>query len=260
MGNGGIDSVTIKGTEPGGLETRMVVRKLAELQKLKKNARYMKAPTFLRLVENIKRDGCLTSTPTIYREEVLSGNHRTEAAIKAGVVEGFCLEILSVLGPDATTEDLSRERAVAIQLAHNAVEGQDDLVILDELYGELPLQEKLYSGITDDMLKIDEVDIASLGSPPPQYQDIILSFLPEDAEAFKELVERFKGTKTKQPDVLVAAYQDFDRFFEAVVKTKTLKNITNTAIAIRAMADLALERIAELESQCEATDAQPSST
>ena len=58
----------------------------------------------------------------------------------------------------------------------------------------------------------------------------------------------------------MAAYQDFDRFFDSVVKTKTLKNITNTAIAIRTMADLALERIAELESQCEATDAQPSST
>ncbi len=55
-----------------------------ELKLLEKNARYMKAEQFQSLVENIKKDGNLSSLPLCYREKdgklrVLSGNHRVQA-------------------------------------------------------------------------------------------------------------------------------------------------------------------------------------
>jgi hypothetical protein len=61
-----------------------------ELKLLEKNARYMKAEQFQSLVENIKKDGNLSSLPLCYREKdgklrVLSGNHRVMAARQAGV-------------------------------------------------------------------------------------------------------------------------------------------------------------------------------
>jgi hypothetical protein len=50
----------------------------------------MKAEQFQALVENVKKDGNLSSLPLCYREKdgklrVLSGNHRVQAGRQAGV-------------------------------------------------------------------------------------------------------------------------------------------------------------------------------
>lgn len=116
-------------TAPGpsdSLETRVVRRKLSELTLLEghENARYMKAAQFNRLVDNLKRDGVLTSSPLIYKNTVRSGNHRVAAAIKAGIAEADCIELLG---------DVSEERVIGIQLAHNAINGQDDPNILSTI-------------------------------------------------------------------------------------------------------------------------------
>lgn len=75
--------------------------RLSELKLLEKNARYMKPEQFNRLVENIRRDGCLTSVPLVHRDGeslvVVSGNHRVSAAIKAGIEESDAIEVLSPL-------------------------------------------------------------------------------------------------------------------------------------------------------------------
>jgi hypothetical protein len=240
----------------GSLETRVVRRRLRDVKLLEKNARYMRAPKFKQLVENLKADGCLTSTPLLYAEEVLSGNHRVQAAIKAGIEEAWFMEIVGVLTEGQKTAAVSRERRVAIQLSHNELEGEDDLGILAELYGELPLADKLYSGITDDKFKLEPLDIASLGSPPPEYQEVVLAFLPNEAESFRELVKKFEkqAGRKKQADVHLASLTDFDQFFNSIVRTKALKNVTNTALAIRIMAELAVERLDELEAECQPED------
>ena len=61
-----------------------------EIKLLETNARYMKHEEFNRLVENIRRDGKLTSTPFLCKDDddrwlCLSGNHRTRAAIEVGL-------------------------------------------------------------------------------------------------------------------------------------------------------------------------------
>src|SRR5258708_39123275 len=77
-----------KSTPSGGLDslqTRIVRRKLATLKPLEKNARYMTAAQFDRLVENLKRGGVLTSLPPLPGELLLSGNHPVRPAMRAGV-------------------------------------------------------------------------------------------------------------------------------------------------------------------------------
>ena len=67
-----------------------------EIKLLETNARYMKHEEFNRLVENIRRDGKLTSTPFLCKDDddrwlCLSGNHRTRAAIEVGLPTITCL-------------------------------------------------------------------------------------------------------------------------------------------------------------------------
>ena len=65
------------------IESQIVKVKLRDLKLLEKNARYMTPQEFSQLVANIKQDGKLMGVPVVYRGEVLSGNHRVRAAIKA---------------------------------------------------------------------------------------------------------------------------------------------------------------------------------
>ena len=72
--------------------------------------------------------------------KVISGNHRVKSAIKAGLDK-----ILVLFG---TEEDFDEQRQLALQLSHNAISGQDDISILQELYASLKdLGLKAYTGI-----------------------------------------------------------------------------------------------------------------
>src|SRR5690606_18347494 len=70
---------------------RVAVVNVDDLLLLEKNARYMTNAQFRNLVNNIKRDGGLSSVPFCVREgdkfRVLSGNHRVMAAREAGLRE-----------------------------------------------------------------------------------------------------------------------------------------------------------------------------
>jgi hypothetical protein len=75
---------------------------------LDKNARYMTQEMFENLVNNIKSDGGLSSLPLCYQEKdgrllVLSGNHRVQAAVHAGLEEILVL----VIDKELTRQELS---------------------------------------------------------------------------------------------------------------------------------------------------------
>ena len=234
-----------------GLETRVYRCTLSELSHLQRNARYMTGEQLRRLQENIRRDGGLTSVPLIYRHEednrieILSGNHRVEAAVAAGIIEGWVMEILTRLTP---------ERRVAIQLSHNSITGQDDPSQLKALYDELDLDWKQYSGLTDDAFKMDPLDLTGLSLAGPTYEEITLLFLPEQADAFREAMQKF-GKRKPTGERYAADLADWERLFDTIVKVKDSYKIMNTAIAMRRIIDLANERLAELDVATEeATD------
>ena len=252
------------------LKTRIIrvdPTKLSLLEKNgdRRNARYMTGEQTRRLTENVQQDGVLTSVPLVYtprqdfnpdyyrgKDEllVISGNHRVKAAIRAKIAE---IDVMEIVSP------VSDEKIVALQLSHNAIAGQDDASILAELYESLSLEAKLYSGLTDDDFEgLEELNFQGLSFGNPEYVSTELMFFPAEQETFEQLIRTLKLADQIKKRFWLAHLQDFERVFDAVVATKESKNILNTSVAFRAMADLALERLEQLASEAaeEAADTQ----
>ena len=218
-----------------------------DLKLLEKNARYMKAEQFQALVENVKQDGNLSSLPLCYREKdgrlrVLSGNHRIMAARQAGVEQ-----VLVMVVADEKDED----QRLAIQLSHNAIAGQDDLVILKELWESIKdVQAKIYAGLDSETVKaLQGIQFAAITEQRLRYKLTSFLFLPEELEdldaLLKETAEAFAGDA-----VYLAHLHTFDAFFELVVRVKKHCKIKNSAAAFLKLMDLArieLERMLEQE-------------
>ena len=222
-----------------------------ELHLLDKNARYMKAEQFQALVENVKKDVNLSSLPLCYRENggkllVLSGNHRTMAARQAGLEQ-----ILVIVVADEKTED----EKLGIQLSHNAICGQDDLVILKELWESIKnVQAKLYAGLDSETIKsLEGIKFAAISEQRLQYKLANFMFLPEEIEDLDQLLKEtamaFAGDA-----VYLAHLNTFDAFFDLVVKIKKRCQIKNSAAAFLKLMELARIGLEEMMKAEEAYD------
>lgn len=215
-----------------------------------------------RLTDNLRRDGELTSYPLIYKPDpdlnpdffaqsqgeyvILSGNHRVEAAREAGITRTNAIVIKS---------RLTDERLRAIQLSHNSINGQDDPSILLNLYESLSLDEKLYSGLTDDDFDIEPIDVSGLGIGTVKYTELSLTFLPEELNEVNAWLDSIEKQARKSP-TLIARYADFDDFFNTVIRVKSQLKVYNSAIAFANMVMLANERLNQLQAESEADSEQ----
>lgn len=233
------------------LKTTIVRHKLRDLKLLgpetgHDNARFMKPAQFKRLVENIRKDGVLTSAPLVARFDgedglyVASGNHRVSAAIEAGIEEADCIEIL---------EPLSRQQFIALQLSHNAIAGEDDKAALQRLYEELDLDLKEYSGLTDDAFDMDDLNVTTIAGVSPMYMEVIFSFLADDAQAVDEFLKSADRWSKKNRPVFVAERATFQQFFDTLVRVKNLRGITNSAVALATMIQLAQDAMDREEAE-----------
>lgn len=212
----------------------MKVISIDECELLEKNARFMKNETFQNLVENVKRDGGLTSVPFCYLTEegkyrVLSGNHRVMAARAAGFEEVLVMY---------TDEPLTKDQQIAIQLSHNSLVGEDDPIILQDLYNEIEdLSLKYYSGLDDKVLEqLEKVQVTGLTEAQLDYLSLSFVFLPDEAELLVEVLEKAKNEIAS--DVVLVRMSEYDRLLEAVAKTQAAYNIHNGATAIMLILDL----------------------
>lgn len=217
------------------------------LKRREKNAHYMPPAMFKRLVENVKIDGRLTTTVLCCQDkdgslEILSGHHRTAAAIEAG------LPLVDTL---VITTPLSEKRKVAIQLSHNSINGEDDQSLLAQLYASLDIDSKKFSGLDDSVLSGDKgPGAAALGGANIKYDELLFSFLPEDRVQFEVELEAL-AKRAKRFRIHAAPQSGFDGFFDAIVRTKQQLNIVNSGIALSVMARLAGERLDQLEAEAE---------
>ena len=230
---------------------RLEVVAPGELKLLEKNARYMKAEQFQNLVENVKKDGNLSSLPLCYREKdgklrVLSGNHRVMAARQAGVEQVLVLVI---------ADEKDMDERLAIQLSHNAIAGQDDLVILKELWESIQdVQARMYAGLDSDTLKaLEGIQFAAISEQRLRYKLTNFLFLPEELldldQLLKETAAAFAGDV-----VYLANLKTYDAFFELIVRIKKRCQIKNSAAAFLKLMELArvgLEQLKEEEPQQE---------
>ncbi|MBU4233905.1 MAG: ParB/RepB/Spo0J family partition protein [Desulfobacterales bacterium] len=207
-----------------------------ELKLLDKNARYMKAEQFQSLVENVRKDGNLSSLPLCYREKggkllVLSGNHRVMAARQAG------LEQILVM---VVADEKSTDEKIGIQLSHNAIVGQDDLVILKELWESIGnVQSKLYAGLDSDTVKsLEGIKFSAISEQRLQYKLANFMFLPEEIESLDELLKE-TAVAFSADVVYLANLNTYDAFFDLVVKIKKKCVIKNSAAAFLKLLELA---------------------
>jgi hypothetical protein len=233
------------GEEWGALDTIELEVDPKALKRQETNARFMTAQQMEQFVANLRRDKKLTSLPLCYRApgsediEILSGHHRVEASILAELNPIRVIVIVSYL---------SEARKTAIQLSHNAIVGQDDPATLAMMYSGLDLDAKAYSGLDDTVLKaMENVELTGL-NVGVKYQEMNLFFLEEDEAEITEALQAIEKAARKE-QAYVARFVDFDHFFETIVLVKTKYQAFNSGIAFRLMADLARERLAQIEAE-----------
>lgn len=206
---------------------------------------------FNRLRQNIRADGVPTSLPLTCilpngDLEILSGHHRTQACILEEIYEG---DVIVILTP------LDEERKVALQLSHNSVTGQDNHTVLADMYRSLGLNAKMFSGLTDEVLELDKLTISGF-SAGVEYEELRFAFLPQDRAAFEHGLNKLKTSKAIVATHL-GRYSDFNAIFEALIAIKERKGVLNSALALMTMAELALERLDQLEPEVKSDGLQP---
>lgn len=227
------------------METKVIKVNPKEIKLLEVNARFMKADEFQKLVENVKRDGCLTQLPfCVYNDnwelEVLSGNHRVQAAIAAGLEE---------IDVQITEDTLTKDQRIGIQLSHNAISGQDDMAILKQLYESIDdVNMKAYSGLDDETLKIlENINTQSMSYSGLQYQVLNLMFLPSEIEGIKETFKDIMK-EVRQNEALMLSMSEYDKYLDTLVEVSKGSRIKNTAVGFMAMLEIVKNHMEELKS------------
>lgn len=156
---------------------------------LEKNANKMSRENFATLVKNLKKDGELSSIPLCYIDDeekliVISGNHRVMASREAEIQRIVVL----VFKQKPTKDDILR-----LQLGHNAIHGQDDKDILEELLKEFEDFDNIeLAGINQDYLKeLPKIEKIDIGSIELERNEVVLHYNNIDLQDLKDLSESF---------------------------------------------------------------------
>lgn len=241
------------------MKTRIISIDPRRIRLLEKNAHFMAHEMFQRLVQNVRRDGKLTSVPFCaalgwYEEgdeperwedngepiyQVLSGNHRVQAAVSAG------LTTVDVMVAD---EPLSQQRRLAIQLSHNSIFGDDDPLLLRELFDGIDdVDLRSYSGLDDKSLGLlANVSLTPFSEINLQFQLVSILLLPEEMDVAKqvwdEISELLKGNK----ETWLARMGDYDSLMDTLDTVGSAHNVKNTATQMMLVLQLAQRHFADL--------------
>lgn len=214
---------------------KLALVNVEDIELLTKNARHMNKKQFQNLVDNVKRDGGLSSAPFCHLQEdgkflVLSGNHRVMAAKEAGLQEVMVMY---------TDKPLTEQQKIAIQLSHNAIVGEDDMAILKELWEEIDdLTEKYYAGLDDKTLEeMKKVTLGALSEVPLDYKTVSFMFLEDETARLGDTLEKI--AKMLPGDVIYAAREkEFDRLIAANTKIQESYNVHTSAVSLMMLLDV----------------------
>lgn len=214
------------------INTRIVEIDPRELKLLKVNARFMRHEEFQRLVANIKKDGQLTSAPFAALDpvdgkyEVLSGNHRVQAAISAGLQTIPCI---------LTDDPLTKEQRIAIQLSHNAIVGQDDPDTLKKLYDEiLDIDLKEYSGLDDKTLGLlDKAQSQAMSEANLEFQVLSIVYLPDELKAAQAVIDKARDAVKNCENIWLATDKEYEKWLDAQEIASSAYNVKNVSAAMQ---------------------------
>lgn len=231
--------------EPGKLEKLRVEQvPLADLKLLDVNARYMPHEQFVRLVENLRRDGALTSVPFAWKDRggayvVLSGNHRVKAALEAGIDEAYVM---------LCDDPMPKDRRVALQLAHNAITGEDDPATLKALYDDLEdLDWRRYAGLDDKTLGLlEDVQLGALSEANLDFQTVTITFLPDEKERAEAAWEAARSELAGADAVLLAKLDEATRLLDDLDAAGRAYDVSNVATSLMLVLDIFERHITDL--------------
>jgi hypothetical protein len=192
---------------------------------------------FERLSQTIARDKRLESLPLCAKTErgleIVSGHHRTRAATAAGLQEMFIL---------LDTTGLSRSQLLAKQLAHNAIEGQDNEQLLAEIYRQIEDAESKLEAFIDEKLDVEipKVKIEGL-DVEIDFKTVLLIFLPRVKERLDRAVEYVRSSGQRLDGVYIAAESDYAPLEKAVRTINREWDVRVLADILGKMADLSLQ-------------------
>lgn len=226
------------------METKVIKVNPKDIKLLEVNARFMKADEFKKLVDNIKRDGCLTQLPfCCYNKdgdlEVLSGNHRVQAAIEAG---------LKKIDVQITEDKLTKNQRIGIQLSHNAISGQDDMSILKQLYEAIDdIDYKAYSGLDDETLQLlEQIKTDGMSEGALSFQILNIAFLPSEIKEIQKCIKKVKAEIRKNV-ALTLRFEDYDKYLDTLNDVSQGMRIKNTATAFMGMLGIVNNHLDELK-------------
>lgn len=208
----------------------------SSLTLLKDNARFFKRETFRQLRDNIAADKRLASVPLCYRYpdgklEVLSGNHRVQASIEAGISHILVLVI---------TEELDKSRRIAIQLSHNALVGEDDQSILANLWAQIDsVQDKLYSGLDSEALKeLGDVELVNFSTPQVPAHMVTFMFTDGEKEQLSEILDMLTDAAKKSSAVYICSGMQYEEFTKIIADVKHAEKIRDSSLAMTRLMEI----------------------
>ncbi|APD19301.1 ParB-like nuclease domain protein [Mycobacterium phage Cepens] len=215
---------------------------LADLKRQELNARFMRGDMFRQLVENLRRDGALTSVPLVRPDgdghRILSGHHRVAAAIEAGIETAECMVL---------DEPITRQQEVALVLSHNSLSGEDDPATLKALYEELDDPEWMdYSGLDDRTLELlDEVTTEGLSEANLEFANVNLVFLPHEKEAAERALLEAKKLHGIS-DAWLAGISQYEQTLAALETVRGSFSIGNVATSLGIILSVFEQHLSEL--------------
>lgn len=224
-----------------------------KLKLLDVNARFMRHEQYQNLVSNVKKDGALESTPLLaYASEasatmtddepgkfiVVSGNHRTRAAIDAELADIVAL---------AYDRVLPHNEFVAKQLAHNAITGEDDPATLKALYDSISdVDLRQYAGLDDATLGLlAKVEAGSLSEANLSFQTVNIVFLPDELESARTAWQQARALASGD-EVWLARWRDYDLFLDSLELSGATHNIKNVATQLAVVLAIFGRNVGEL--------------
>lgn len=206
------------------------------------NARYMKKGVFQQLVSNLEADGRLSSVPLCReladgRLQVLSGNHRIQAAMRADLEWALVMILLG---------DIEESAAVAIQLSHNSLAGEDDKQILADLWARVDsIADRLYAGLSSDVVgELEEIKLVNFSTPQPLTKTVTFAFTTSEADRLEQIIQELEACQAGR-EIYLGEIKQFSEFFDVLQRIKGKENIKNASLAMARLVDLAERALRE---------------
>lgn len=225
------------------IDETLVIAKVSldQLREQDLNARFMPAPMFQQLVTNIEKRGTLESLPfCVLRKdgiEVMSGHHRIRALRAAKYTRPVWILL--------ETAPLSRDEIAAKQLAHNSIQGYDDMSVLREIYlGIQDANARIEAFIDEKKLEIPQpanISVTPLNTGL-EFQAVKLLFLPHQLADFDSVLRQLDGTEEQ---IFVTPLENWELFKQAVLTLTKKERILSIGAAVARMAEIVLEKLAD---------------